>query len=152
MSRSTSASRYFSGTVAMARATAPCNCSRSNPASRLAVEAGRCGRLSEKTSVSASVETEFGRFSVETNATVHSGQRVQFGFRPEAVQIGLGTENNLGTRVRAVSYLGEIEQYVLELKPGVDIKAFEQNPLELRATGTSLPVHVRPQDCLLLPA
>jgi hypothetical protein len=63
MSRSTSASRYFSGTVAMARATAPCNCSRSSPASRLSVESASCGRLSENTSVSASNENQFRRLT-----------------------------------------------------------------------------------------
>ena len=55
------------------------------------------------------------------------------------------------TRIDHVSYLGEIEQYVLEYAPGRSLKAFEQNPLDIRRVGESLTVHVLPQDLLLLP-
>jgi hypothetical protein len=39
----------------------------------------------------------------------------------------------------------------LEVLPGKTIKAFEQNPAEIRRAGAPLAVHVRPQDCLVLP-
>ncbi len=106
------------------------------------------------------VDTAFGPFrsqpdhdaTSQPNARAFApGQPVQLGFRPEAVQIGAGPENNLTSLIRSVSYLGEIEQYRLELAPEVEIKAFEQNPIELRAIGGSLPLHVRPRDCLVLP-
>jgi hypothetical protein len=47
--------------------------------------------------------------------------------------------------------LGEIEQYHLELATGQVIKAFEQNPLEIRRVGEPLAVHVRPHDLLVMP-
>jgi iron(III) transport system ATP-binding protein len=99
-----------------------------------------------------SLETELGMMAVESSGHWSRGQAVQFGFRPEAVQMGPGASNTLETRIRSVSYLGEIEQYVLELRPGLEIKAFEQNPLSLRERGAHLAIHVRPQDGLLLPA
>ncbi len=111
------------------------------------------------------VDTAAGRFHAQPEArpasglrtgrgpaTFQPGQKVEFGFRPEAVRMGPGPENNLPTVVRSVSYLGEIEQYRLEIHSGIELKAFEQNPLELRAPGQTLPVHVRAQDCLVLPA
>jgi hypothetical protein len=59
--------------------------------------------------------------------------------------------NELSTRITHVSYLGEIEQYALEYAPGRTLKAFEQNPEEIRRLGEPLTVHVRPQDVLVLP-
>jgi TOBE domain len=59
--------------------------------------------------------------------------------------------NTFSTTITHVSYLGEIEQYGLELAPGVVVKAFEQNPLEIRQPGEKLVVHIRSQDLLILP-
>jgi ABC-type Fe3+/spermidine/putrescine transport system ATPase subunit len=80
------------------------------------------------------------------------GARVQVGFRPEAVRIGPGSMNSFPTRIAHVSYLGEIEQYGLEYAPGQVLKAFEQNPLDIRKVGEALTVHVLSQDILILPA
>ncbi|MFM1769127.1 MAG: Spermidine/putrescine import ATP-binding protein PotA [Verrucomicrobiota bacterium] len=80
-----------------------------------------------------------------------AGTAVQVGFRPEAVRIGPGAVNAFTTRIAHVSYLGEIEQYGLEYAPGQVLKAFEQNPLDIRKVGAELPVHVLPQDVLILP-
>ena len=77
--------------------------------------------------------------------------QVWLGFRPEAVEMGPDTVNSFPTRIRHVSYLGEIEQYHLELRSGALIKAFEQNPREIRLAGTPLPVHVHPRNLLVLP-
>jgi len=97
------------------------------------------------------LKTEFGAWCGTAQASHPPGTRVWVGFRPEAVSIGQGETNNLQTTITHVSYLGEIEQYGLEISPGQTIKAFEQNPLEIRRVGDSLPVHVRPQDILVLP-
>ena len=86
-----------------------------------------------------------------SNGPLATGAKVQVGFRPEAVHIGSNGVNELRTRIAHVSYLGEIEQYALELAPGRVVKAFEQNPEEIRQVGTPLTVHVRPQDVLVLP-
>jgi len=98
------------------------------------------------------IATDSGEFDTEEDHPWPSGQAVWLGFRPEAVRIGDGAANRLATTIRHVSYLGEIEQYQLTLRGGGDIKAFEQNPLEIRRAGETLTVHVRPQDLLVMPA
>ena len=95
-------------------------------------------------------QTELGVFKALTNPSPPVSSPVWLGFRPEAVQFGPSEINSFKTRIAHVSYLGEIEQYGLELSPGRIIKAFEQNPLEIRQVGAPLMVHVRPQDLLVL--
>jgi iron(III) transport system ATP-binding protein len=99
------------------------------------------------------LRTDFGAFQASrpVAVTLATGVGVQLGFRPEAVRIGSSETNCLQTTIAQVSYLGEIEQYALEIAPGRLIKAFEQNPLEIRRMGAPLTVHVRPQDLLVLP-
>ena len=97
------------------------------------------------------LQTEAGVLIATPPGALTSGAKVQVGFRPEAVRIGTSGVNELRTAIAHVSYLGEIEQYALELGPGRVIKAFEQNPIEIRKVGAPLTVHVRPQDMLVLP-
>jgi iron(III) transport system ATP-binding protein len=96
------------------------------------------------------VKTEFGQFQVVGAALAAGVTNCLLGIRPEAVAIGQGTTNNFQTRILHVSYLGEIEQYNLEIAPGKILKAFEQNPRELREAGALLPIHVRPENILIL--
>ncbi len=96
------------------------------------------------------LETQLGLFRATSDRTFPAGAEVWLGFRPEAVQIGASPSNCFKTRIEQMSYLGEIEQYALEISPGIIIKAVEQNPLEIREPGAPLSVHVRPQDCLIL--
>jgi iron(III) transport system ATP-binding protein len=96
------------------------------------------------------VDTEFGEWAAAEREGLTPGMKVWLGFRPEAVQIGNGPENNLLTGIDQVSYLGETEQYVLRLPSGGTIKAFEQNPVEIRQSGALLPVSVRAADVMLL--
>ena len=96
------------------------------------------------------LRSELGVFKALSRLQASAGTRVWIGFRPEAVQIGPHEINSFKTTIVHVSYLGEIEQYGLEFSPGRIIKAFEQNPLEIRRVGTPLVVHVRPQDLLVL--
>ena len=77
--------------------------------------------------------------------------RVKLGFRPEAVRFGPGPVNSFAATVSQVTYLGETEQYELRVSPGLSLKAVEQNSRELRPPGTSLTIHVPPEDLLLLP-
>jgi iron(III) transport system ATP-binding protein len=97
------------------------------------------------------LQTDAGVFRAAADLKGMAGTRVWLGFRPEAVAIGANAVNSFKTTIRQVSYLGEIEQYHLEVLPGHVIKAFEQNPLEIRRVGASLMVHVRPHDFLVLP-
>lgn len=97
------------------------------------------------------LQTDFGLFEAAADSSVKTGENVWLGFRPEAVQIGSATVNTLATRIASVTYLGEIEQYLLELDGGLKLKAFEQNPMTIRQAGAALSVHVRPEDLLVLP-
>ena len=97
------------------------------------------------------VKTDAGVIHAPGGARFLTGEKVHVGFRPEAVLIGAGSANALRTTIAHVSYLGEIEQYGLELAPGRLIKAFEQNPLAVRKVGETLTVHVRAQDVMVLP-
>jgi len=58
--------------------------------------------------------------------------------------------NSFKTTIAHTSYLGEIEQYGLEIARGSIIKAVEHNPLEIRRPGSALWVHIRPLDFLVL--
>lgn len=99
------------------------------------------------------LETGFGEFAATHPARALAvGHQVWLGCRPESVRIGAATANSLETTIARVTYLGEIEQYELELPGGVRLKAFEQNPATVRRVGETLPVHVRPSDILVLPA
>jgi iron(III) transport system ATP-binding protein len=97
------------------------------------------------------LKTAQGTFRTTTQRRLAPGQKVLLGFRPEAVQIGPHEVNAFPTTIAGVSYLGEIEQYHLEIAPGQVIKAFAQNPLEIRKVGAPLTVHLRPHDLLILP-
>ncbi|HYT62103.1 MAG TPA: ABC transporter ATP-binding protein [Haliangiales bacterium] len=97
------------------------------------------------------LKTDVGEFRALPDAKLTVGRQLWVGFRPEAVEMGAGGSNSLATTIRHVSYLGEIEQYELELPAGLVVKAFEQNPQEIRRIGESLAVHIRPQNLLLLP-
>lgn len=108
------------------------------------------GEVHSAESGGLSVKTELGNITAASSYTARVGEKVWLGFRPEAVQIGTNGTNSFSTSITHVSYLGEIEQYGLEYGSGRTIKAFEQNPAEIRTVGSTLNVHVRPQDCLVL--
>jgi ABC-type Fe3+/spermidine/putrescine transport system ATPase subunit len=97
------------------------------------------------------LQTDFASFETECKAAMKAGETVWLGFRPEAVCIGPALVNSLTARIASITYLGEIEQYLLELEGNLKIKAFEQNPTQIRRVGTMLQVHIRPEDLLLLP-
>ena len=98
----------------------------------------------------AILKTGFGEFRAACSATRIPGEKVLLGFRPEAVEIGNGELNTISTTIRHVSYLGEIEQYGLEAAPEVMIKALEQNPREIRKPGSTLEIHIRPANALII--
>ena len=107
--------------------------------------------VAESSAKELKLTTEAGTFQAPAQPGLAKGARVLLGFRPEAVEIGDAAGNVLETRIAHVSYLGEIEQYRLELPNGAILKAFEQNPGEIRQQGAPLRIHVRPQNLLILP-
>ena len=97
------------------------------------------------------LESGLGPFRAARVSVANPGTEVWLGFRPEAVAIGAAETNGLAAQVIGVSYLGEVERYELEVAPGRRIKAIEQNPLQIRPPGAYLRIHIRPQDCIVLP-
>jgi spermidine/putrescine transport system ATP-binding protein len=97
------------------------------------------------------LRTAFGSFSAPPHANLAEGEPIWLGFRPEAVRIGPHTLNALQTTVVHVSYVGEIEQYVLALSPASSIKAIEQNPMQIRKPDTPLQVHIPPNNLIVMP-
>lgn len=97
------------------------------------------------------LDTAVGEFLAPPNFELAPGSKAWLGFRPEAVQLGEGPHNTLATIIAEVSYLGDVEQYGLEVTPGITVKAVEQNPAAIRRPGERLTVHIDPADCLVLP-
>lgn len=97
------------------------------------------------------LRTDSGLLTAAGRAGLAPGQPVWLGFRPEAVRMGAGAENTIETGIVQVTYLGEIEQYLLELGSGARVKAFEQNPMTLRRAGEKLAVNLRPENLFVLP-
>ena len=126
-----------------------------SPATRFAADfIGETNWISARVITASSMqllaETAVGTMEAVTGIPVSPGDEVWLGFRPEAVRIAADEVNSFKTTITHVSYLGEIEEYALEARPGLVFKAFEQNPRAIRRVGDSLVVHVRPHDCLLL--
>ncbi len=93
-----------------------------------------------------------GTLTASARTGFSTGQKVSIGIRPEAIRLGTAPVNNLSAEIEQVTYLGEIEQYRLKLAGGLTVKAFEQNPVEVRRPGERIDVHVRPADVLVFPA
>ncbi len=109
--------------------------------------------VENRSSSELQIGTPVGPFVVRVEGTtsLQAGTKVWLGFRPEGVELTPSPVNTLAAEIVQVSYLGEIEQYHLRLSDGTLIKAFEQNPREIRKTGTRLQVQVRPENLLVLP-
>ena len=108
------------------------------------------GRVLGRNPDRVTVETEFGRFQVISSSPVETGARVTLGFRPEAAVVGEAAENVLTGRIDEVTYLGEVEQFRLELAAGLSVKICEQNPADVRIRGERLTIQIRPEDLLLM--
>lgn len=107
------------------------------------------GEVTEVTNSQYIVKTDHGVFRAEPPNPISSSTRVWVGFRPEAVEFKDESYNTLTAVVEDVTYLGEIEQYTLRISENTTIKAFEQNPLEIRKRGEKLKIHIRPFNILL---
>lgn len=91
-------------------------------------------------------------FAAPVPAGVLIGAAVEVGFRPESVRIGPSKHNAWSAMTESVTYLGETEQSLFRLPDGTQIKAFEQDPAEVRGVGTGAEVHVPPSSLFVLPA
>lgn len=106
--------------------------------------------VTASTAEGLTLKTAGGVFLAPADSQWERGARLLLGFRPESVEIGEHVVNAVTGIIVHVCYLGETEQYELELPGGKRIKAFEQNPLHIRQVGTPLRVFIRPQNLLVL--
>ena len=86
----------------------------------------------------ACVETGLGATRCRTGYDgIEKGDRVSLAVRPEALSLlddePTDVENTFAGTVRSVTYLGDLEQYVVELEDGTRVKVVEHNPLDQKA-------------------
>jgi len=93
-----------------------------------------------------------GVLQVEAPGPVRAGQPVVVGFRPEAVRFQPGPNNTLTARLVQLTYLGETEQYHLELPDGTPLKGCEPDPQVGRRLGDPVVFQLPPQSLFVLPA
>jgi len=103
------------------------------------------------------VETPVGRIlSSSMSGSLTVGSRVTCSVRPESVELSpsdSGGLNRLPAVVRRVTYLGDNEQYMLELRDGSLIKAVKYNPREeAMKAAEELQISFRPEDVVVLPS
>jgi iron(III) transport system ATP-binding protein len=112
------------------------------------------GRVQHLAAESLEIETPVGVVMVSgrSNGTLRQGTTVDLGFRPEAVRLSEGEANCFTATLEGVTYLGEIEQYILRLADGTRIKAFEQDPESVQPMGSAMRCHLAPGSVFVLPA
>jgi ABC-type Fe3+/spermidine/putrescine transport system ATPase subunit len=83
------------------------------------------------------IQTELGPIRGITDHTLVNGQRVLCSVRPEALNFLEGdpseNDNVVSGQVKHVIYLGDLEQYIVELVDGTQVKLVEYDPTEQRA-------------------
>lgn len=113
------------------------------------------GRLRTTSAEALEIELRDGtslRVAQTGRSSLRPGQPVSVGFRPESVQLTPGAANNLPVRLTHLSYLGEAEQYRLQLADGAAIKALTRDSGSTRRPGDPLVCHVPVQSLFVLPA
>jgi iron(III) transport system ATP-binding protein len=102
------------------------------------------------------IHTALGDIRAGTDRSFTQGQRVLCAVRPEALGFLNGTpaadENVISGQVKHVIYLGEVEQYIVELIDGTQVKLVEYDPAEqLAKPGDSVRLTFSSQRVVLLP-
>jgi iron(III) transport system ATP-binding protein len=102
------------------------------------------------------IHTDIGDIRGATDRTFTKGQRVLCAVRPEALDFLEGEpskhDNVVSGQVKHVIYLGEVEQYIVELLDGTQIKLVEYDPAEQRAMpGDSVRLKFSSQRVVILP-
>jgi len=109
------------------------------------------GVVLESTSQKVRMSTLVGEFQGPARPNLQLSQTVWVGFRPEAVRFDVPVANSFQCHVSQSFYLGDLEEYRLKTAQGIDLKAFEQNPANIRPIGTQVQTWVHPQDILVMP-
>ncbi len=102
------------------------------------------------------VETALGEIRArESYDGIQKGDRVNCSIRPEALEFLEGDppegENVVSGQVHQVIYLGEVEQYIVELVDGTKFKLIEHNSVEQQAArGDGVRLRFNPNRVILL--
>lgn len=104
----------------------------------------------------AHIQTDLGNIQGTTDLALSKGQRVLCAVRPEALDFLEGEpsekDNVISGQVKHVIYLGEVEQYIVELVDGTQVKLVEYDPAEQRANpGDSVRLRFSSQRVVILP-
>lgn len=102
------------------------------------------------------INTALGDMHGITDHTFAKGQRVLCAIRPEALEFLEGEpteqENVISGQVKHVIYLGEVEQYIVELVDGTQVKLVQYDPAEQRAaSGDTVQMTFATQRVVILP-
>lgn len=104
-----------------------------------------------------SVSTSVGEIRGQASRDgLQKGDRVLCSMRPEALDFLRGEpsegENVVSGQVRQMVYLGEVEQYIVELVDGTQVKMVEYDSMEQQAKlGDEVRLRFRPQRVVILP-
>ncbi len=104
------------------------------------------------------VETPIGRIYSSVISDKHDPEvAVSCSIRPEAIHINdtpiQDAPNQFAAKITSLTYLGNIEEYMLQLDQGIELKAVLHNPgQEAREPGRDVVIDVRPRDVVVLPA
>ncbi len=103
------------------------------------------------------VETPIGRIlSSSVSGDLAVGSEVICSVRPESVELsdtGGDGSNRFSAVVKRITYLGDSEQYILELRDGSSVKAVRYNPREKTLeVGEELQIFSQPEDVVVLPS
>ncbi len=96
------------------------------------------------------VETPVGVLAVPVG-NYSGGAAVSVGFRPESVQWGPSPSGTWPVSVLRSDYLGEAEEYRLQLSGDTRLRAVVSNPRTVLAPGAEAVISVRPEDLFAVP-
>jgi iron(III) transport system ATP-binding protein len=103
------------------------------------------------------IETPNGPILSALDSTHKKGERALCSIRPEAIHFlpdgeDAGSDNVLPGKVRHVIYLGDVEQYNVDLADGTQVKVVEHNPLHrVAAEGDNVRLRFSPEAVVVLP-
>ena len=112
------------------------------------------GKIQEIVDGKATIETPIGVLHTES---VHHkftpGQEVSCSIRPETIHLnGNSTSNQLTAKVRAVTYLGRVEEYELRIADTLKLKAIIHNPgTDTKKPGETVNISISPKAIVPLP-
>ena len=110
------------------------------------------GTLASVDACHGCVDTPLGQFRAGLGPTpLQAGDAVACMVRPESLRLGSHRENSFVAKVQRSTYLGELEELLLEAG-GRQVKLVAANPeAEPPTPGSEVTVHFRPQDAVILP-